>query len=112
MTNLNQDEMYCSKCGSIIKKEAVICTSCGVQHKNVEREEQKQEKSKTTAIVLSLLVGIFSWLYTYKRDAWKFWTSIGITIVSLGVLGIVAWIWVFIDTCVKPKEFFEEYPNY
>ena len=33
------DEKYCSSCGSIIKKEAVICPKCGVQQKAMGNNE-------------------------------------------------------------------------
>jgi len=29
------DEIFCSSCGAIIKKEAEICVKCGVRNKNV-----------------------------------------------------------------------------
>lgn len=34
-------------------------------------------KQKTTAVVLLVLFAVFGWLYTYKRDAWKFWLNLG-----------------------------------
>lgn len=38
------DETFCSSCGAIIKKEAEICTKCGV--KNKQKEEPKIDNGK------------------------------------------------------------------
>ena len=72
-------------------------------------KKQKIQKSKTTAIWLAILFGIFSWLYTYKYNAWKFWTCLGLTIATLGLFGIVSFIWAVIDNCVADRKLFEQY---
>lgn len=68
-------------------------------------------KTKTTSVLLAVFLGIFTWLYTYKKDAWKFWVNLGMTVVTIGIWGIVAWIWAIIDTAVRPSSWYEAFPN-
>jgi len=35
-TSKKEDEIYCSECGKIIKRNAVICPHCGVQIKELK----------------------------------------------------------------------------
>jgi len=83
---------------------------------------RKYSKSKTTAVILSVFFSFFSWLYTYKRNAWKFWLSLVLYIVLsvvsaavvLGsgfsiflVLGI--WLWALIDNSKRTTEWYQQY---
>lgn len=110
---IRSDQQYCIECGEVILKKAYICPKCGVRNTSSGTKEANEPvpKSKTVAVVLAILVGAFAWLYTYKRDAWKFWVSVGLTVVTLGYFGIAAWIWVIIDVIIKPTEFYTQYPN-
>ena len=78
------DEIYksCPECGKLIKWEAVICTYCGMQVKELKvdvsynptfTENVNPVKSKATAIILAIFFGYWSWLYTYKVNKGKFW---------------------------------------
>ncbi|WP_321419146.1 TM2 domain-containing protein [uncultured Methanomethylovorans sp.] len=49
------DEMFCSSCGQIIKKEAEICPKCGVRQNTAPSSYRK--KDKTTAGILAILLG-------------------------------------------------------
>ena len=56
--NKDHDEMFCSSCGSIIKKEAEICPKCGVrQRRSSVLQGQVGNKSWLTALILSILLG-------------------------------------------------------
>jgi hypothetical protein len=121
------DEKYCSECGKIIKRSAVFCEHCGTRLKEEEKvypEPAKPEigfqalvKSKVVAITLAAIFGFWSWLYTYKRDAKKFWVylclllpgSVGVTILlNLVISGYSSpaadkllvdygtWVWLYI----------------
>jgi len=68
-----------------------------------------QGRSKTTAVVLAVLFGFFAWLYTYEKDGTKFWINLGLTVVTLGFWGLVAWIWAIIDTASKPEAYYTDY---
>ncbi|MBC8388050.1 MAG: zinc ribbon domain-containing protein [Actinobacteria bacterium] len=120
-----EDEIYCPECSKTIKKEAVVCPHCGVQLKPlVIKPEPKakvtyvQNKDKTIAIILAIFLGFWTWIYTWQKDQWKFWVSLGITlgitIITLGYggfIGIAFWIWSIIDVSVKPIEFYNNYPK-
>jgi hypothetical protein len=67
-------------------------------------------KNKATAVVLAVFFGFWTWLYTYKKDAWKFWLNLVLTVVTFTAWGFVAWIWAIIDTAVKPDEFYNQLP--
>jgi hypothetical protein len=45
-----------------------------------------EERSKSAAIMYAAFLGPWTWLYTYKRDFWRFWPAI---IVAIG--GAVTW---------------------
>ena len=54
----DHDEMFCSSCGAIIKKEAEICPKCGVRQKSSSMPQgQIGNKNWTTALILSILLG-------------------------------------------------------
>lgn len=48
-------------------------------------KEQTTKKSRTLAIILSVFLGLFAWLYTYKykKDKIKFWVALAIIIISM-----------------------------
>ena len=103
---------YCRGCGNPVHPQATICVNCGVAtglDHSIRRPANP--KSKTTAVVLVVLFGLFGWIYTYQRDAWKFWLNLGLTVVTIGLWGLVAWIWAIIDVAVKPGPFYESFPN-
>jgi hypothetical protein len=78
---------FCTACGNKLLETAVICPKCGsptakFHTRNVVQSQplippvyNATPKSKTTAVVLAFFLGIWSYLYTYKRDANAFWVS-------------------------------------
>ncbi len=55
-----EDEVFCTSCGNIIKREAEICPKCGVRQKkggggNTGGEEEG--KSWTTTLILCVFLG-------------------------------------------------------
>ena len=67
----NTNEVFCRTCGKVIHKEAEICPCCGVRQVVSEKG-----KNKTTAVLLAIFLAPFNWLYTYKKDAVKFWIGL------------------------------------
>ena len=67
------------------------------------------EKKKSTAVLLAVLFGLFSWVYTYKADAWKFWLNLPLVILTAGFWGIIVWLWAIIDALIKPESFYKHY---
>ncbi len=69
-------------------------------------------KSKTTAVLLAVFLGFWTWVYTYTQvDSWKFWLNLVLSVLTLGIWGIVAWIWAIIDASVRPSAWYENFPN-
>jgi uncharacterized membrane protein len=76
-------------------------------------------KDKTVAVLLAVFLAPWNWLYTYKRDAAKFW--IGLSLMVLGVLLTLVfvgflliagvWLWAIIDTATKPDPYYRQFPN-
>lgn len=102
------DEIYCPACGEVVKKDAVICLHCGVA---VASAGYAFPKDKAVAVILAIFLAFWTWVYTYQRDAWKFWLNLALTIVSCGWWAFVAWVWAIIDVAVKPKEYYSNYPR-
>lgn len=144
MNEIKQDdEIFCPECGKVIKRNAVVCVNCGVQVKEL-KTSLKQEiiidnpntKSKTTAVVLAIFLGFWSWLYTYKKDFKKFWIYLGIILIGAAGIGILissmpsptladygTWVWLYflinassymwglINSIGRPDSFYTNYPN-
>jgi hypothetical protein len=104
---------YCRGCGQPVNPQAAICVQCGVAtgFGLPQQSRPANPKSKTTAVVLVVLFGLLGWIYTYSRDAWKFWLNLALTVVTVGIWGLVAWVWAIIDVAVRPGEWYESFPN-
>ena len=64
-------------------------------------------------MVFAVALGFCTWLYTYRRDAWKFWVAFA-GLILFRVQGmshgyVVLWLWAVIDVVVKPKKFYTHY---
>jgi hypothetical protein len=78
-------------------------------------------KSRSAAVLLAVFLSFWSFLYTYRTSAWKFWTGLGLcvgsfilaliivgatrspagsTVFYLIALGI--WIWAIVDRSTTP----------
>lgn len=69
-------------------------------------------KDKAVAVILAVFFGLFTWLYTYKFDYWKFWLNLVLVLITIGIWGIGAWIWAIIDQAVKDNDLYEHYGEY
>lgn len=123
----NPDEMFCPECGKAVKRNAVICVHCGIQIKPLQNTTVKQEvitttpKSRKVALWLVLFLGFFSWLYTFKKDWWKFLISLAIFFIlffvirrnetAAFIIGAIIYLWPVIDVTVRKESFYENYPN-
>ena len=82
-----------------------------------------ETRSKGIAVLLAVIFGFWTWLYTYKKDSHKFWVAAGITIacfiltfITFGIwliiwipVAIGFYIWAIIDVCAKPDTFYNKY---
>ena len=82
------DEIFCSSCGSIIKKEAEICPKCGVRQKP-NRSRSDVSSNWLTCLLLCIFLGYFGAHRFFTR---KIGTGI-LMILTFGGCGI----WYIID---------------
>jgi len=112
---LQSDEYFCSSCGEMIKKAAEICPKCGVRMKSKE-----SSKSKTIAVLLAFFLGMWTWVYTWKTDQYKFATvcflgviawiaAVGGSFEMLIFLSLGTWAWALISTLIRPDSFYQNY---
>jgi hypothetical protein len=81
---------FCSACGNKLILTAVICPSCGSPTaKFAASSSNTRVKSKSTAVLLAVFFGFWTWLYTYQINKAKFW-------IALVILSIVGVIWGFV----------------
>lgn len=118
--------LFCSNCGNSVVVNSDTCVNCGAIITN------DNGKSKVASILLAIFLGFWTWLYTYKRNFWKFWIALGVWILYLiistvgyyrhtniptpvellmllAIFGL--WIWSIIDASTKNKDWYLFY-NY
>ena len=95
--NESKPSKFCQSCGTQLVANAAFCPSCGTAvgaapvatpaAAPINFQSQvyaTSTKSKTTAVVLSVFLSFWSWLYTFKINKTKFFIGLG--------AGFVAWI--------------------
>lgn len=77
----------------------------------MRKGELSKGKSKTTAVVLAVLFSQWTWVYTYRDNAGKFWTGLLLNIFLCWtyVVPICIFIWAIIDNATADKEYFKNY---
>jgi hypothetical protein len=79
-----------------------------------------EPKDKSVAVLLAVFLGCWTWVYTYKKDAWKFWLCLGLhltvfnpiwTVFILLLPNIGLQFWSIIDAAAKDDQFYRNYPN-
>lgn len=69
-------------------------------------------KQKTTAVLLAVFLTFWTWVYTYKVDAWKFWLNLVLSFLTVGFWAIfVAWPWAIIDAARRKDDWYLAFPN-
>ena len=61
-------------------------------------------KEKSVAVILAVFLSYWSWLYTYKQDAVKFWIGLIISCIGIFMLfipNVIVWLWAIIDQSTK-----------
>ena len=103
--------VHCRGCGAPLNPQAAICVNCGVATGAQPQQSPADPKNKTTSVLLAVFLGLWTWLYTYKRDSWKFWLNLGLSIVTVGIWFVIAWVWAIIDVAIRPTSWYESFPN-
>jgi hypothetical protein len=85
---------FCQSCGTKLPATAGFCSSCGTAAGSAPiaapaptyqpQPAGAVSKNKTTAVLLAVFLGFWSWLYTFKINKTKFFIGLG--------AGFVAWI--------------------
>lgn len=97
---------FCKGCGTGLVVTAVTCPQCGTPTRS------DQPKDKTVAVLLAVFLGFWTWVYTYKRDAWKFWLNLGLGVITFGLWTLfVSYPWAIIDAAVRPASYYQNFPN-
>jgi hypothetical protein len=113
---------FCQNCGAATTPATEICVKCGARVRAIVAETQGG-KSKTTSVLLAVFLTFWTWLYTYRRDAWKFWVglvlailtvifavaSFGLSLSFSWIFGLGVWIWAIADTASKKDEWYRSY---
>lgn len=82
---------YCTACGHGVIATAIVCPQCGsAVNRTAVTPPAVAPKDKTVSVLLAVFLGFWTWLYTYRDDAAKFWTVLGVQI-----FGWLVWILVF-----------------
>jgi hypothetical protein len=71
-----------------------------------------RRKSKTTAVLLAIFLGFWTWLYLYKKSVVKFWVNLSLTVVTCGLWYTIAWIWAIVDTIRRSMKWYDSYYEY
>ena len=99
-TKLGVDEMYCSSCGSIIKRRAEICVKCGVRVSGQPFPSTAatvitafSPKSRLTAGLLGIFLGAIGVHRFYLGNVGVGIAQIVVSIVTIGIGSL----WGFIE---------------
>ena len=104
---------FCPRCGVAVLPDAELCVNCKMYL-------SKDEKSKATSVLLAVFFGWWTWLYTYKKDAWKFWAGVGSAVIEailivnntwsvVWIIAIGVILWAIVDTATKSDDWYKSY---
>ncbi len=102
------ENKFCRECGKGISINAYMCPSCG----EPVVENVPMKKSKTIAVILAVIFGQWTWLYTYKKDADKFWVGMLFCFIGLFLAfipNIIVWIVSIVDAVSKDSGWYNKY---
>lgn len=87
-------EGFCSYCGAPMAAGAQICTACGVP---VKRTAKAGAKSRFTAGLLAILLGVFGVHNFYLGYTGRAVAQLLMTLLSCGILSVVSGIWSLVE---------------
>jgi hypothetical protein len=111
---------YCRTCGNGLVATAVICPRCGTPVSGTS-SGLLGAKSRKAAVLLAVFLSFWSFLYTYRTTAWKFWLGLGLAVFGFilvptlngatnsvagdfvgGPIALGVWIWAIVDRSTTP----------
>ncbi len=98
----------CPNCRTPIRPGTTGCTNCGYQW---PVPAGPVPKDRSIALILAILFGFWTWLYTYQVDSWKFWINLALSVVTCGCWHVVAWVWAIVDVAARSEDFYTYFPN-
>jgi uncharacterized membrane protein YvbJ len=106
---------FCSGCGSGLVATAAVCPKCGTPQNSLSSQIGnpavfETSKSKTTAVLLAVFLSFWTWCYTYKKNASKFWIGLSVSVLLSWLYGlpiIAIWIWAIVDAATKPDSYYQ-----
>ena len=101
----------CPGCGESVAASALVCPWCATA--------LASPRSKRRAVLFAVLFSFWTWVYTYRRDRFRFWMGLSLNLfgalVPAHALGesvfLFVWIWALVDTVTKPKAWYRGYPD-
>ena len=69
---------FCNSCGAAVSPLAEMCVKCGARLAVSRPHDVQRPKSKTVAVLLAVFLGFWSWLYTYRQNAGRFWLGLAV----------------------------------
>lgn len=150
--------MYCRNCGKAIAAQAELCMGCGVRPPRGDKfcgscgvevsplaemcvkcgaklgKRVSKGKSKIASVLLAVFLSYWTWLYTYGKDAKKFWVCLVInsaamvllnvanspsfppsdrvgTIAITAIIQLGIYVWAIVAAAHRSSEWYENYPN-
>jgi Double zinc ribbon len=76
-------EHFCSSCGVEVLPLAERCIKCGAMFGKPPRP-----KAKTVAVLLAVFLGYWTWVYTYRKNTWKFWAGLVVGLPAFIIFNI------------------------
>ncbi len=75
---------FCQNCGSTTDPLAEVCVRCGARL--AAQAPPPPGRSKLPAVLLAVFLSFWAWLYTYRRNARKFWIGLTAHVVWIGLI--------------------------
>ena len=100
--------MFCNNCGSSVGDGAAVCLNCGVAVEQAPATVEKGPTSRTTYILLGLLVGFFGFPGVHNFYAGyqsRGLTQILCTVLSCWILWLPMYIWTIVEACSVDRDF-------
>lgn len=126
MANFSTDP-FCWKCRAQLHPPATqIMPAQPVYPQPMYYPAVVRPKDRSIAIILAVFFGFWTWLYTYRQDAFKFWMAVGLNganamlvFLTFGLWGFLAWLvplvtWVcpIVDVAIRPGIFYADTRNW